>query len=40
LTIEKSNIIKLVTGFWDLPLYGGQGLKARTGLIEFKYDTK
>ena len=38
LSIEKENIIKLVLGFWDLPLYGPHGLKARTGLIEFKYD--
>lgn len=39
LTDEKANIIKLVLGFWDLPLYGAHGLKARTGLIEFKYDS-
>lgn len=37
-TTEKQNIIKLVLGFWDLPLYGSHGLKARTGLIDFKYD--
>jgi hypothetical protein len=40
LTTEKANIIKLVLGFWDLPLHGVHGLKARTGLIEFKYDSK
>lgn len=40
LTIEKSNIIKLITGFNDLPLYGKTGLKFRTGLIEFKYDRR
>lgn len=40
LTIEKSNVIKLIVGFWELPLYGKLGLKDRTGLIEFKYDPK
>lgn len=40
LTIEKSNIIKLITGFNELPLYGKMGLKYRTGLIEFKYDQR
>ncbi len=40
LTIEKENILKLITGFSDLPLYGKMGLKARTGLIEFKYDSR
>lgn len=40
LTIEKSNIIKLITGFNELPLYGKMGLKFRTGLIEFKYDQR
>lgn len=39
LSHERENVIKLVTGFWDLPLYGGQGLKSRTGLLDFKYDT-
>jgi hypothetical protein len=38
LSIEKSNIIKLIIGFHELPLYGKAGLKQRTGLIEFKYD--
>jgi hypothetical protein len=38
LSIEKENIIKLVTGFHDLPLVGGHGLKSRTGLLDFKYD--
>lgn len=40
LTVEKQNILKLVTGFHDILLYGPNGLKARTGLIEFKYDSK
>lgn len=40
LTVEKSNIIKLITGFNELPLYGKMGLKYRTGLIEFKYDQR
>lgn len=40
LTIEKSNVIKLIVGFWELPLYGKMGLKDRTGLIEFKYDPR
>jgi hypothetical protein len=40
LTIEKANIIKLIVGFWELPLYGKSGLKDRTGLIEFKYDQR
>lgn len=40
LTIEKANIIKLIVGFWELPLYGKMGLKDRTGLIEFKYDQR
>lgn len=40
LNIEKSNIIKLITGFKDLPLYGKKGLKDRTGLIEFRYDQR
>jgi len=38
LSAEKANTIKLVTGFWELPLYGVHGLKSRTGLIEYKYD--
>ena len=40
LSIERQNIIKLVTGFVDLPLYGDRGLKFRTKLIDFKYDYK
>jgi len=40
LTLEKANIIKLITGFNELPLYGKMGLKYRTGLIEFKYDQR
>jgi hypothetical protein len=37
---EKLNVIKLVIGFAELPLYGQMGLKYRTGLIEFKYDER
>ncbi|HTJ48462.1 MAG TPA: ABC-three component system middle component 5 [Cyclobacteriaceae bacterium] len=38
---EKVNVIKLVTSdFVNLPLFGDKGLKARTGLIEFKYDPR
>jgi len=38
---EVSNIIKLVTSdFVDLPLLGKAGLKARTGLLDFKYDKR
>lgn len=39
-TIEKENIIKLVLGFEELPLFGKMGLKHRTGLIEFRYDKR
>jgi hypothetical protein len=38
LSDEKSNIIKLVIGFAGWPLYGKNGLKDKTKLIEFKYD--
>jgi hypothetical protein len=37
ISIEKSNVIKLITGFSDLSLWG---IKERTGLIEYKYDRK
>ncbi len=40
LTVEKENILKLIVGFNELPLYGKTGLKSRTGLIEFKYDQR
>ncbi|SEJ72656.1 hypothetical protein SAMN04487995_6137 [Dyadobacter koreensis] len=40
LSKEKLNIIKLILGFRELPLYGKVGLKFRTGLIDFKYDAK
>lgn len=40
MSIERQNIIKLVTGFVNLPLYGDKGLKYRTKLIDFKYDYK
>lgn len=38
--VERQNIIKLVIGFVNLPLYGDRGLKYRTKLIDFKYDYK
>jgi len=34
----EMNILKLVVGFSELPLFGKTGLKYRTGLIDFKYD--
>jgi len=37
---ERSNIIKLVIGFAELPLYGEVGLKQRSGLLDFKYDAR
>lgn len=37
---ERRNIIKLVIGFAELPLYGAVGLKQRSGLLDFKYDAK
>lgn len=38
---ESKNIIKLVTSdFVNLPLLGKEGLKARTGLLNFKYDKR
>ncbi len=40
LSDEKANILKLIVGFNELPLYGKTGLKFRTGLIEFKYDQR
>ncbi len=40
MAIEKENIIKLVLGFEELPLFGKMGLKHRTGLIEFRYDKR
>lgn len=39
-TDEEENILKLVIGFSELPLFGQMGLKYRTGLIDFKYDPK
>lgn len=39
-TDEETNILKLVVGFSELPLFGQMGLKYRTGLIDFKYDPK
>jgi len=40
LNTEQDNILKLVLGFNELPLFGKAGLKDRTGLIDFKYDAK
>jgi len=40
MSTERQNIIKLVMGFVNLPLYGDRGLKYRTKLIDFKYDYK
>jgi hypothetical protein len=40
LSIEEQNVLKLVIGFNELPLFGKSGLKARTGLIDFRYDPK
>lgn len=40
LSIEQENVLKLVVGFNELPLFGKSGLKDRTGLIDFKYDPK
>ena len=39
-TDEEKNVLKLVVGFRELPLFGQMGLKCRTGLIDFKYDSK
>lgn len=40
-TDEINNVIKLVVNdFVELGLFGSSGLKARTGLIDFKYDPK
>jgi hypothetical protein len=40
LNTEQENILKLVQGFNELPLFGRSGLKDRTGLIDFKYDAR
>lgn len=38
---QKGNVIKLLTSdLVTLPLFGGKGWKARTGLLEFKYDPR
>jgi hypothetical protein len=38
---QKGNVIKLLTSdLVTLPLFGDKGLKARTGLLEFKYDPR
>jgi hypothetical protein len=40
-SILSKNIIKLLTSeFVNLPLLGKEGLKARTGLLDFKYDKR
>ena len=40
LNTEQENVLKLVQGFNQLPLFGKSGLKDRTGLIDFKYDPR
>lgn len=40
ISTERRNIIKLVIGFAELPLYGSVGLKQRSGLLDFKYDPR
>lgn len=38
---KDPNLISLLTGpFFDEEFYGDKGLKARTGLMEYKYDAK
>jgi hypothetical protein len=38
---QKGNVIKLLTSdLVSLPFFGEKGLKARTGLLEFKYDPR
>ena len=37
---KKDTINLLVKDFLDLPLYGSSGLKAKTRLIDFKYDSR
>lgn len=38
---QKGNVIKLLTSdLVNLPLFGDKGWKARTGLLEFKYDAR
>jgi len=39
LSVNQENIIKLILSpFNDLPLYGENGFKERTGLLDFRYD--
>ncbi len=41
LSNQNGNVIKLVTSdLVDLPLFGQKGWKARTGLLNFKYDPR
>lgn len=41
LTIQEENAIKLLTShFYLMPLYGENGLKSRTKLLESKYDAQ
>lgn len=38
-TVKRGDILKLLTGpFQNIELYGRSGLKARTGLFEYRYD--
>jgi len=40
-TERELNIIKIMTSYFNyMPLYGTQGLKSRTNLLEFKYDAQ
>ena len=41
LSSREKNIITIVTSnFYDISLFGGDGLKQRSNLIESKYDAK
>lgn len=41
LSIQEENAIKLLTShFYQVPLFGVDGLKSRTGLLESKYDAQ
>ena len=38
---RELNIIKIMTSYFNfMPLYGTKGLKSRTNLLEYKYDTE
>lgn len=41
LSVQEENAIKLLTShFYKVPLFGKDGLKSRTGLLESKYDAQ